>query len=44
MSGLFYLELYCLSLKDERAIQGQRPKVFLPMIGVPNGGMCGKHS
>ena len=20
------------------------PKVFLPMIGVANGGMCGRHS
>ena len=47
MSGLFHLELwlYCLSFKDEeRAIQGQQYKVFLPMIGVPDGGMCGRHS
>ena len=35
---------YLLSFKDERAIQGQLPKVFLPMIGVPDGVMCGKHS
>ena len=26
-----------LSFKDERAIQGQLHKVFLPMIGVPDG-------
>ena len=47
MSGLFHLErlLYCLSFKDERAtIQGQLLKVFLPMIGVSDGGMCGRHS
>ena len=46
MSALFHLELwlYCISFKDERAIQGQLPKVFLPMIGVPDGGMCGRHS
>ena len=46
MSGLFHLELqlYCLCVKDERAIQGQLPKVFLPMIGVSDGGMCGSHS
>ena len=35
--------LYCLSFKDERAIQGQLPMVFLPMISVPDGGMCGRH-
>ena len=35
---------YCLSFKDERAIQGQLPKVLLPMIGVPDGGMGGRHS
>ena len=41
MSRLFHLELYlyCLSFKDERAIQGQLPKVLLHMIGVPDGGM-----
>ena len=46
MFGLFNLELqlYCLSLKDERAIRGQLPKVLLPMIGVPDGGMGGRHS
>ena len=46
MSGLFHLELtlYCLSFKDERAIQGQLPKVFLPMIGVPDGERCVRHS
>ena len=46
MSRLFHLELYlyCLSFKSERAIQGQLPKVFLPMIGVLDGGMCGTHS
>ena len=46
MSGLFHLELYLywLSFKDERANQGQLPKVFLPMIGVPDGEMCGRHS
>ena len=32
-----------LSLKDERAIQGQLPKVLLPMIGVPDGGMGGRN-
>ena len=26
------------------AIHGQLPKVFLPMIGVPDGGMSGRHS
>ena len=25
-------------------IQGQLPKVFLPMIGVLDGGVCGSHS
>ena len=25
---------YCLSFKDERDIQGQLPKILLPMIGV----------
>ena len=30
---------YIVSFKDERDIQGQLPKVFLPMIGVPDGGM-----
>ena len=42
MSGLFHLELYlyCLSFNDGRAIQGQLPKVLLPMIG----GMGGRHS
>ena len=43
MSGLFHLALwlYCLSFKDEeRAIQGQQPKVFLPMIGIPNVTGC----
>ena len=46
MSALFHLELklYCLSFKDERAIQGQLPNVLLPMIGVPDVGMDGKHS
>ena len=46
MSGLFHLELwlYCLSFKDEIAIQGQLPKVLLPMNGVPDGGMGGRHS
>ena len=44
MSGLFHLELYCLSFKDERAIQGQLPKVLLHMIGVPDGGVGGRHS
>ena len=29
-----------LSFNDERAIQGQLPKLFLPMLGVPDGGMC----
>ena len=45
MSGLFHLELqlYCLSFKDERAIQGQLPKVLLPMSGVTDGGMGGRH-
>ena len=45
MSGLFHLELqlYSLSFKDERPIQGQLPKVFLNMIDVPGGGMCGRH-
>ena len=28
----------------ERAIQGQLPKVFLPMVGVPDSGKCVKHS
>ena len=46
MFGLFHLELqlYCLCVKDERVIQGQLPKVFLPMIDAPDGGMCGRHS
>ena len=46
MSGLFHLELqlYCLSFKDERAIQGQLPKVLLHMNGVPDDGMCGSNS
>ena len=46
MSGLFHLELYlyCLSFIYERDIQGQLPKVLLPMIGVPDGGMGGRHS
>ena len=46
MSGLFYLELdlYCLSFKDERAIRGQLPNALLPMIGVPDGRMYGRHS
>ena len=46
MSGLFHLELqqYCISFKDERVIQGQLSKVFLPMIGVPGDGMCGRNS
>ena len=26
------------------AIKGQLPKVFLPMIGLLDGGMCGRHS
>ena len=30
--------------KIKRVIQGQLPKVFLPMIGVPDGGMGGRHS
>ena len=38
------LYLYCLSFKDETEIQGQLPKVFLPMIGVPDGGMWGRNS
>ena len=44
MSGLFHLELYCLSYKHEMAIQEQLPKVLLPMIGVPDAGMGGRHS
>ena len=46
MSELFHLELelYCLSFKDERAIQGQLPKVLLPMIGIPDGWMGGRNS
>ena len=46
MSGLFHLELYlyCLSFEDERAIQGQLPKVLLTTIGVPDDGMGGRHS
>ena len=42
MSGLFHLELYlyCLTFNDEMAIQGQLPKVFQPMIGVLDSGMC----
>ena len=41
MSGLFHLErlLYCISFKDERVIQGQLPKVLLPIIGVSDGGI-----
>ena len=40
VSGLFHLGLYlyCISFTDERAIHGQLPKVFLPMIGVPDDG------
>ena len=30
-----------ISFKYKRAIQGQLPKVFLPMIGVPDGVICG---
>ena len=39
-------EGYCISFKDERAIQRQLPKVLLvlPMIGVPDGRMGGSHS
>ena len=46
VSGLFHLELYlyCIFFKDERAIQGQLPKVLLHLIGVPDGGMGGRHS
>ena len=46
MSGLFHLELkqYYISFKDERVIQGQLPKVLLLIIGVPDDGMCGRHS
>ena len=44
MSGLFHLELYCLSFTDERVIQGQLHKVLLPMAGVPDSGMGGRHS
>ena len=31
-------------IKDEKAIKRQLPKVLLPMIDVPDGGMCGRHS
>ena len=46
MSGLFHLELYLyyIAFKDERAIQRQMPTVLLPMIGVPDGGIGGRHS
>ena len=46
MSGLFHLKLYLyyISFKDERTIQGQLPKIVLPMFGVSDGGMCGRHS
>ena len=46
MSGWVQLELklYCLSFTDERDIQGQLPKVLLPMIGVHDSGMGGRHS
>ena len=33
-----------MSFKDERAIQGQLPKVLVPMTGVSDGGMGGRHS
>ena len=46
MSGLFHLELqlYYLSLKDERAIYGLLPNVLLSMIRVSDGRMGGRHS
>ena len=46
MPGLFHLELelYCISFKDEMAIQGQLHMVLLHMNGVPDGGMGGRHS
>ena len=45
MSLLFHLDLwlYYISFKDNRAIQGQLLKVFLPMLVIYDGGMCGKH-
>ena len=46
MSRLFNLELqlYWLSFKDERIIQGQLFKVLIPIIGVPDDGMGGRYS
>ena len=35
---------YIISFTDEKVIRGQLPKVFLPMISIHHGGMCGRHS
>ena len=34
--------IYPSNMKGQ--FRGQLPKVLLPMIGVPNGGMGGRHS
>ena len=45
MSRLLHLELYLYCYPSKMSvIQGQLPKVCIPMFGVADGGMCGRHS